>query len=277
MTETRPVSVRGDLDDGPVVVVQGRQAEPAALGQPVHRQQIGVLIGRVEEAELGGRGVILLEVERRLDVVACDNSVRIRDDDAREGNGDRESQDDQRDRADASAGRGSDRGNVELDDPAAAFAAGATGDVRGPDDAHDHAEQADRQGEGRQLRTPDDAQERQDPDGCQRPQRSLGAQHDGERDEGGDQGAQERHDRRAHEDACGRLDRQQVLPRGDQADDEHLDGSPRGHHVEESRRREGQRPAGQQIGGGERQRRPDGAHARRGRECGDQEAHDQAP
>ena len=148
VAETRPVSVRGDLDDGPVVVVQGRQAEPAALGQPVHRQQVGVLIGRVEEAELGGRGVILLEVERRLDVVACDHSVRIRDDDAREGNGDREGQDDQRDRADASAGRGRDRGIVELDDPAAAFAAGATADVRGPGDAHDHAEQADRQGEG---------------------------------------------------------------------------------------------------------------------------------
>ena len=47
--------------------------------------------------------------------------------------------------------------------------------------------------------------------------------------------------------------------------------------MEESRRREGQRPAGQQIGGAERQRRTDGAHARRGRERGDQEAHDQAP
>ena len=55
VAESRPVGVRGDLDDRPVVVVEGREAEPASLGQPVDRQELCVLVGRVQEAELRGR------------------------------------------------------------------------------------------------------------------------------------------------------------------------------------------------------------------------------
>ena len=175
--------------------------------------------------------MIFLEVERRLDVVARDRAVRIRDDDAREGDGDHEGQGDQRDRAEASAHGGVGRTLVELDDTAPAFAARASGHVRGPGDGNDHGEQADRQGEGGLLGAPDNAEEAQDADGSKRPRRSLGAQHDGERDEGGDQGAQEGHDRRPDEDAGGRLNGQQVLPRGDRADDQHLDCSLRGQDV----------------------------------------------